>query len=45
MLTGNGAFCFTVEEKLFVSLVMMLGGFVQVRRRNDLHQFAMWPIR
>lgn len=29
MLTGNGAFCFTVEERFFVSTVMMLGGFVQ----------------
>lgn len=29
---GNGASCFTIEEKLFVSFVMMLGGFVQVGR-------------
>lgn len=32
MLTGNGAFCFTVAERLFVSFVIMLGGFVQARR-------------
>ena len=27
---GNGAWAYTVEERFFVSTVMMLGGFVQV---------------
>lgn len=35
MLTGNGAFCYTVAERFFVSFVIMLGGFVQARARAD----------
>lgn len=31
MLTGNGAVCITAAERLFVSFVIMLGGFVQAR--------------
>ena len=29
MLTGNGAACYTSEERMYVSAVIMLGGFVQ----------------
>lgn len=29
MLTGNGAVCITAEERMFVSIVILIGGFVQ----------------
>lgn len=29
MLTGNGAYAYTLEERVFVSIIIMLGGFIQ----------------
>lgn len=29
MLTGNGASCYTPEERLFSAVMIMVGGFVQ----------------
>ena len=30
MLTGNGANCYTSEERFYVSVVIMIGSFTQV---------------
>ena len=43
MLTGNGAACYTSEERMYVSAMIMIGGFVQAVIVGNVALLASHP--